>query len=145
MINTCLAQKLHYNFKELAGDAVDFFFCLNLAKFHAVFIYTDQYVSNYRISSNSISANSNAGYYSYILVEELCLKDSAQIILQKKFLENRASVAILEALKIGKKEKAIEIYCSKHHRKMILSLGGVRRGMKIILSLIFEKLLWIRK
>lgn len=131
LMKTDLAKMIHYNHKEKAGDAVDFYFCLLLAHQNVNFVFTDTFVSKYRITENSVSTNSNAGYFSFKLVEQFKTKNEYEKNLQFVFLKNRAPMAIMEALKMNDKKFAKEIFWSQYHKDKIWSLGGVKRALKI--------------
>lgn len=132
LMKSSLAQDVHYGEKQYAGNGVDFHFCLKLCIKKARFYLVDQYVSCYRVSPDAISKYSDSGYYAYELVSGLELEDDNLRSLQEEFLKNKAPMAILQALNKGLKGKAWQIYFSKHHKNRIISLGGIRRALKII-------------
>ena len=132
LMKTEMAKSVHYNFEEEARDAVDFLFCLNLAKAGVKFMFTDIHVSGYRITSDSINSVGNPGYYSYKLVNELEVVGETLTEQKRDFLITKAPVAILQALNMKLKKEAWTIYFSEHHRGRIFSLGGIKRGLKLI-------------
>lgn len=127
LIKSSIAQEVHYNFKEESGDAVDFYFCLNLALQEVLFVFIDTYISSYRVSNDSISSNSNAGYYSFSIVEKLVCLDNNAKQARISFLNEKCPVAIMEALNMGKTDKAKAMCFSKYHRKKLFTLGGLKR------------------
>ncbi|MEB4800909.1 glycosyltransferase family 2 protein [Acinetobacter soli] len=121
LIKTDLAKTTHYNFKEIAGDAIDFYFCLLLAIKNSKFIFIDKYISCYRITNNSISSNSNAGYYSYRIVESLKLNNKKHEKYKNKFLYNMAPIAIRDAKKNIGIHEAKRIFFSKYNLRKPIS------------------------
>ena len=139
LIKTVIAKKVKYNLSHEVGDAVDFNFCLNLALHNANFVFIEQYISAYRVSrKDSISAHSNAGYYSYKLVNSLTPSSKKLEDEINHFLEVKAPIAISQAVNLGLIKDAKDIWMSKYHKKSRFSLGGLRR-LLLILNFYFRK------
>jgi glycosyltransferase domain-containing protein len=135
LMKTALAKEVQYNFEDKGGDAVDFMFCLNLAKANASFMYVDKFISAYRLSPDSVSSNGSVSFDAFKLVEELDVLDIALQDLRKKFLYKKVSGAVVGALKLNNRKEAWRIYFSVYHRKRILTLGGFKRGVMLLFNL----------
>lgn len=134
LIKTDLAKSTHYNYKEIAGDAIDFYFCLLLAKRKSKFIFIDKYISCYRLTNNSISLNSNASYFSYKLVESLNVDDMKQEKLKNFFLKCKAPLAIKEAEKYISINEARRIFASKYYLKNLFSISFLKNFISLYLK-----------
>ncbi|GAL84053.1 family 2 glycosyl transferase [Sporocytophaga myxococcoides] len=132
LLRTSLAKEVHYDFEVEAGDAIDFMFCLNLAKANARFRYADKFISAYRHSANSVSTNGTVAYDAYKLVEQLSIPGIDNQQLQKEFLCKKAPGAVVEALKKKNRKDALRIYFSEYHRNKILTFGGIKRGIMVL-------------
>lgn len=132
LLRTSLAKGVHYNFEKEAGDAIDFMFCLNLAKANARFMYADKFISAYRHSTDSVSTNGSVAYDAFKLVEKLDIPGIDNQELQKEFLCKKAPGAVVEALKKKNRKDALRIYFSEYHRKKVLTLGGIKRGVMVL-------------
>lgn len=126
LMKSALAQEIHYHFKEQAGDAVDFYFCLQLALRGVRFQFINTYVSRYRITPVSVSSGGNMAYYAYNLVK-IVEVDEQHKKLKDNFLTTYATMAIPIALRMGKREEAKAMCFSKYHRNTLLTPGGLKR------------------
>jgi glycosyltransferase involved in cell wall biosynthesis len=137
-IRSQIAKAVGYHkAQELFGDACDFGFSIlcaqNFPKMKACFV--DEFTAIYRESVVSVGRNNpknNAAYKSFSYVLGLGPDITSKTHIQK-WLESRAPVAIAQAIDLGDKKSAKKWYFSKWHRHAILSPGGFKRGLKLLL------------
>jgi glycosyltransferase involved in cell wall biosynthesis len=126
-------------YRESAGDACDFDFALRLAMKNLKLYFLNEYTAKYRLSENAINKKStnNAGVLSFKFVEELEVPADS-LSYKNKWLKEKAPVAIADATNIRLYPDATHIYFSKWHRDKILTPGGIKRLLRIILFFIFK-------
>lgn len=133
LLNTDLAKIIGYGDKKIVGNAGDFDFGLRLGLAGTQFYFLPIYTAKYRIYTHSVARDgTDSGYQSYNLI--LALKDYKPRIIdyREMILKIKAPLAIVQALRKGKRKEAIRIYFSKWHFRKILTLGGIKRFLLII-------------
>ncbi|MDT0675833.1 glycosyltransferase family 2 protein [Autumnicola musiva] len=135
MLDRDVINQIQYRTKDEIGHAgdFDFGFRLGLHGFNLHFI--NEYTAKYRITKSSVARNgTDSGYQAFRIIREAGItgksenSDPVNVVLKRK-----APVAILQAAKKGEKKEALNIYFSKWHRSQILTLGGMRRLVNIII------------
>jgi len=131
LMRSVVARKIKYHTEAL--DACDFDFALRVGKENHKVYFLNEYTANYRLSNDAVSTgtNNSAGFISYLMIENLEVP-SESLKYKALCLNNKAPVALVSAINLKKKRKAMDIYFSKWHRKKILSLGGIKRFALIL-------------
>jgi glycosyltransferase involved in cell wall biosynthesis len=137
LIRSNKAREIGY--REDAGDACDFDFALRLGMQNLKLFFLNEYTAKYRMSDDAINkkSNNNAGVLSFKYVEELKVPTES-MSYKNKWLREKAPVAIADATNIRSYTDATHIYFSKWHRRKIVSPGGIKRLMRIVLYAIFR-------
>ncbi|SEL25120.1 Glycosyltransferase, GT2 family [Parapedobacter koreensis] len=134
LIDTYIAKKTKYSSKEKVGNAGDFNFGLQLGLSNYKFYYIDHYIAKYRISKNSVARNgTDSAYQSYKLIKALDLP-AKDFDYRNHVLKIKAPIAIVQAIRIGKRRDAFKIYFEQWHKGKILTLGGIRRLLLLLFS-----------
>ncbi|WP_251964086.1 glycosyltransferase family 2 protein [Salinibacter ruber] len=122
-----------------AGDACDFAFGVELARTtQGDFYYTDAYVSQYRHSEESIVRGeevADTAYRAFKIVTEQFSNEVESDPYVKKWLRERAPVAIMMAAQNGFPRDGFRWFVSRYHRPRILSPGGIRRFLALLKAL----------
>jgi len=143
MVLASAAKSVMYRSYEEIGNGGDFDFSFRLSIKYPNFFFLDKYTSKYRLSSDAISksANDDAAAQSFNIV--LTTDVPEELSWAKEFeLKRAAPIAIIQSINVGKKEQAWDIYFSKYHPlSKRLSLGGMRRLLKLLLPQFIGKLL----
>jgi len=143
MIIASAAKAIKWRSYEEVGTGGDFDFGLRLSFEYSNFFFLDKYTAKYRLSSVSISKSSNddAAAQTFYLV--LNTDVSEDLIWAKNYeLSRVAPIAIIQLINLGKKKQALDIYFSKYHPLSVrLSLGGMRRLIKLFLPQSIGKLI----
>ncbi|MDT0642502.1 glycosyltransferase family 2 protein [Zunongwangia sp. F363] len=134
MVDRTVIEKINYRSKNEIGHAGDFDFGFRLGVHGFKLHFINEYTAKYRITESSVARNgTDSGYQAFKIIQQAGITtnsrktDPVNVILKRK-----APVAILQAIKKGKRKEALSIYFSKWHRSQILSLGGMRRLLNII-------------
>jgi glycosyltransferase involved in cell wall biosynthesis len=143
MILASAAKAIKWRSYEEVGNGGEFDFSLRLGFAYSNFFFLDKHTAKYRMTKNSMSSNINddstAQSFHIILntyfPEELsCSKDYE--------LKKEASTAIIQLINVGNKKQALDIYFSQYYPlSKRLSLGGIRRLMKLFLPTGIAKLI----
>lgn len=118
---------------ERFGNAIDFGFGVKLAQTKVGrFYFINKLTTVYRLSEESIARgnDSDSGYYSFRAVYEDSSIDKSHPQI-KEWMRQRVKIAIIQALANGTRKQAKEWFWSKHHRGSILTLGGIKRFLKL--------------
>jgi glycosyltransferase involved in cell wall biosynthesis len=134
------SKAIQIGYREDAGDACDFDFALRLGIQNLKLFFLDEYTAKYRISDDAINkkSNNNAGVLSFKFVETLKVP-AESMSYKNKWLLKKAPVAIADATNNRSYSEAIRIYFSKWHRRKIITPGGVKRLLRIILLSIIKQ------
>jgi glycosyltransferase involved in cell wall biosynthesis len=137
LIKSNKAREISY--REEAGDACDFDFALRLGIQNLKLFFLDEYTAKYRMSKDAINkkSNNNAGVLSFKYVEELKVP-AESMSYKNKWLREKAPVAIADATNIRSYADAAHIYFSKWHRDKIITPGGIKRLLRIVLFAIIR-------
>lgn len=134
LIDSAIAQKVGYRRKEDIGNAGDFDFGFRLGRDGYKFHFLNEFTAKYRMTTSSVARNgTDSGYQSFKIISEYLSNE--KILYSKTIIEimkRKAPIAIMQAIKKGKKKEALRIYFGKHHRNRILSLGGARRFLHLL-------------
>lgn len=120
------------------GDACDYDFGFRVGLKGYKIYFTNVYTAKYRLTSGAISTSVNnyCAYFAYKLLKNTNLP--AEFDKKKiKKLREFAPIAIAQAIssKVPRSHyEATKIYFSKYHKGKILSLGGIKRLLLIIVS-----------
>ncbi len=143
MILASAAKAIKWRSYEEVGDAGDFDFGLQLSLKYSNFFFLDKYTAKYRLSSDSISQSLNydGSIRSFYLILNTELPD--QLAWAKEHeLKRSAPIAIIQLINLGKRKQALDIYFGQYHPlSRRLSLGGIRRFIKLLLPRSLGKLI----
>jgi glycosyltransferase involved in cell wall biosynthesis len=114
MVLTKAATNIGYRDVPDVGDICDYDFGLRLAGQFDGFYFIDRYTSQYRITNNSISKNNNHAHLSFDLVASLTLPYEIEATRDAR-LRNYSPAAVNKWLTLGNRQKAAEIYYSRHY------------------------------
>lgn len=139
MVRAHAAKEVGYD-RPGAGDACDFAFGVQLARqTKGSFYYTDTFVSQYRHSEESVvrgEESADTAYRAFKIVTE-CLPDRVQADpYVQKWLRERSPVAVMMAAQNGFSRDGLRWFFGPYHRHRILSLGGGRRLLALLGSLL---------
>jgi glycosyltransferase involved in cell wall biosynthesis len=137
LIRSNKAREIGY--KEDAGDACDFDFALRLGMQNLKLYFLDEYTAKYRLSNDAINkkSNNNAGVLSFKYVEALKVPAESESY-RNRWLQEKAPVAIADATNIRSYRDATHIYFSKWHRHKIITPGGIKRFLRIVLNSVIK-------
>jgi glycosyltransferase involved in cell wall biosynthesis len=137
LIKSNKAREISY--REDAGDACDFDFALRLGMQNLKLYFLDEYTAKYRLSDDAINkkSNNNAGVLSFKLVEALQVP-AESMPYKISWLQEKAPVAIADATNNRSYAEATHIYFSKWHRQKIITPGGIKRLLRIMLFAIIK-------
>ena len=141
MILASAAKAIKWRSYEEVGNGGEFDFSLRLAFEYSNFFFLDKYTAKYRLSQVSISSNINddstAQSFNIILNTDF----PEELSWAKEYeLKREASTAIIQLINVGKKKQSLDIYFSQYYPLFKrLSLGGIRRLMKVLLPRSIEK------
>jgi glycosyltransferase involved in cell wall biosynthesis len=124
---------------QLFGDACDQGFSILCAMaFPELKVsFLDQHTAIYRQSLQSVGRSNHcndAGYRAFMFVSQLSASITAKPHV-RKWLEEKAPIAIAQAVNLGFRWTAVQIYFSRWHRRRILTLGGMKRGLLLLLPI----------
>lgn len=130
LVHTDSAKRINYaKLGTEYRDAVDFVFGVELAKLRSgSFYFLNKPTTVYRLSDSSIARGgvNNAAYSAYCYVAAQKDVDTSHPDVMD-WLRQRSAGAIVQALEMGKRKDAWDLYWSKPHRGRILSAGGLKR------------------
>ena len=114
------------------GCEYDFGLRLGLAGHKMYFI--DEYTAKYRVGNDSMSGSKtdDAGYQAFRMIRSLTTTSARAESIRQLRLYERAPIAITQAVNIGLKKEAWNIFFSKWYYKRILSVGGIKRLLYLI-------------
>jgi glycosyltransferase involved in cell wall biosynthesis len=142
MVLASAAKDIKWRSYEEVGNGGEFDFSLRLSIEHPNFFFLDKHTAKYRLSSISMSKsfNDDAAAQSFYMV--LNTSVSSEIGWAKKHeLRRAAPIAIVQLINLGKRKQAAKIYFSNYHPwAKRLSLGGMRRLLKLLLPRVIGKL-----
>ncbi|TYQ31078.1 glycosyltransferase family 2 protein [Pseudanabaena sp. UWO310] len=143
MILASAAKDIKWRSYEEVGNGGEFDFSLQLGLKYKNFFFLDTYTAKYRLSRAAMSKSDNddAAAQSFNIVLNTDVPE--ELAWAKEFeLKRAAPIAILQSINLGKKKQAFDIYFSKYHPlSKRLSLGGMRRLLKLLLPRSLGKLL----
>jgi glycosyltransferase involved in cell wall biosynthesis len=143
MVLASAAKAIKWRSYKEVGDAGDFDFGLRLSMQYPNFFFLDKYTAKYRLSNVSISKNDArmAAAQSFDIIRNTVF--SEDLLWAKEYeLKREAPIAIIELINLGKRKQALDIYFSQYHPLSArLSLGGIRRFIKIFLPQSIRKLI----
>jgi len=132
MIDMKIVKDLKYGKKESVGNAGDFDFGLRLGLKNLKFYYVDHFTAKYRISNESVARNgTDSAYQSFKLIAAAPYTPKG-FDYKAHILKTKAPMAIVQALRKGRKKEAFSIYFSKWHGNKIFTLGGIKRFLLLI-------------
>lgn len=127
--------------RKEAGNGCDFDFGLQLGMAGYQTYFVNKYLGMYRLSAQAVtnSSGNDAAYQAFRLIRDCAaITPRAQSIRARRMYE-RAPIAITECITVGKRKEALAIYFSQWYRSRILSLGGIKRMLNILLPYSFMK------
>jgi hypothetical protein len=143
MILASVAKSIKWRSYEEVGNGGEFDFSLQVALKCSNFFFLDKYTAKYRLSNVSMSKsfNDDAAAQTFYLV--LNTNFSNELNWAKDYeLKRVAPIAIIQLINLGKRKQALDIYFSQYHPlSSRLSLGGIRRLLKLFLPLTIGKLI----
>jgi glycosyltransferase involved in cell wall biosynthesis len=118
------------------GNGCEYDFGLRLGVAGHKMFFVDEYTAKYRVASNSMSGSKSddAGYQAFRLIKSVKTNSKRAEAIKKLRLQERAPIAITQAVNIGLKKEAWKIYFSKWYYKRILSVGGMKRLLYLIIK-----------
>jgi len=133
MIKAEVAKKVQY--RVTAKDACDFDFGLRIGISNYRIHFIDEFTAMYRLSAEAVSnhPDNNCGLEAYQLLDELKVPASSQSY-KDRWLKDKAPIAVMQAIRKDKK-LGYKMYFSKAHRSSILTIGGVKRLLYLLLPL----------
>jgi len=137
MIDAAIVKEIqfrtHDGIMEL-GNGCEYDFGLRLGLAGHKMYFTDTYTAKYRVSGNSMSnsVTDDAGYQAFRMIKDTPVHSDRAREIRRTRLQERAPVAITQAVNTGKRKDAWEIYFSKWYYKRILSLGGAKRLLYLV-------------
>lgn len=143
MVLTSAAQAIRWRSYEEVGTGGDFDFGLRLSFEYSNFFFLDKYTAKYRLSNISVSKSYcvDTAVQSFYLTLNTNVPEEISWAKDHE-LKRSAPIAIFQLINLGKKKQAFDIYFSKYHPlSKRLSLGGVRRLLKLLLPRSIGKLL----
>ena len=143
MILASAAKAIKWSSYEEVGDAGDFDFGLRLSLAYSNFFFLDKYTAKYRLSDVSISKSDGrrAASQSFDIILNTDFPEDLSWAKEYE-LKREAPIAIIELINLGKRKQALDIYFGKYHSlSKRLSLGGIRRLLKIFLPRSLGKLI----
>ncbi|WP_055076518.1 glycosyltransferase family A protein [Pseudanabaena sp. 'Roaring Creek'] len=143
MVLASAARAIRWRSYEEVGTGGDFDFSLRLSLEYSNFFFLDKYTAKYRLSNISVSKSSSDDAAAQAFYLTLNTEVTEDIAWAREHELNRAApIAILQSINLGKKKQAFDIYFSKYHPlSKRLSLGGMRRLLKLLLPRSLGKLL----
>lgn len=135
-LSTTAANSVGYEPPGGIGDACDWWFAVEVARQPGCFWFLPGFLSSYRVSAMSVlRGNSKAnGAYG-------CLKhffDHYASMLKNPLVDQWVGIhmpgAIYQAARAGDRLRGLRWYFSKWHRGKILSAGGIRRLLALLIS-----------
>jgi len=132
MIKMEIVKELRYGKKEEVGNAGDFDFGLRLGLKNFKFHYVHHFTARYRISNESVARNgTDSAYQSFKLIKAAPYTPTT-VDYKSYILKTKAPMAIVQAIRKGRKKEAASIYFSKWHRGRILTPGGIKRLLLLL-------------
>ncbi|WP_222829225.1 glycosyltransferase family 2 protein [Terriglobus saanensis] len=134
MVKSDVARAVRWRAVSEVGDGGDFDFGLRMGLQNDGFFFLDTYTAKYReTASGSISASdsSDTALSSYRVLRQMNLPEGAEKLRDLK-MKNLAPRAMMQAIKLGRKKEAAQIYFSKHHGRRAFTLGGIRRLLLLL-------------
>lgn len=138
MVRTNAAQEVGYG-QLGAGDACDFAFGIELARqTKKDFYYTDSYTSQYRQSEQSIArgGGGDAAYRSLKLVLDQLRDEVTNDPAVQHWIRRKVPVAIMIAAQQKHSWDGLRWFFSEYHRHRIMTLGGGRRLLHLVASIL---------
>jgi glycosyltransferase involved in cell wall biosynthesis len=134
LIKTSLAREIRHDPKWGAASEVDFGIRLGQ---RGAFVFVDEFTASYRLSKNSITRGTGrkTDDCGYMLMKLLERAGRTGLISEQDLslrMEDRVRIAIAQATNLGQFFDAWRWMWSRHHRKHLLSLGGLRRMASLI-------------
>lgn len=138
LVDVQYVKAVGYPGKSIVGNACDFAFGINLAKQGAKFFFLNEFVSTYRLSSNSINRSSKDdwGYESFRILEKLEYRSDKPIDYRKIRLASISPRAIRQAILFNKRKEAIRILMCDAYKGHIFSLGTIKSLLMLARGLV---------
>ena len=133
LVDADMARKVGYSDGGRAGLATDFYFGFRLGRMKRPFYFVPKYTAKVRLTTVSQSRSTeadNAFRCVKILLEEIKPEEITPEI--EKALSERIKAAIWVASHNGNRNLAWQWYFSKYHQPHILTMGGVRRLLRLL-------------
>lgn len=132
LVDAETARRVGYSDGGRAGLATDFYFGFRLGQQKRPFYFVSKYTAMVRLTAQSqsrVKTPDNAFRCMKILLEEIKPEQFTPEI--EKSLSDRIKGAISVAAQNGNRSLAWEWYFSKYHRPHILTMGGLRRFIRL--------------
>jgi glycosyltransferase involved in cell wall biosynthesis len=136
MVKSDVARDIRWRSVSEVGAGGDFDFGLRIGLKYEGFFFLDRYTAKYRETATGSISSSNtddAALSSYLVLKDMNLPKDAGTLLTSK-LDDLAPRAMMQAIRLGRKKEAAQIYFSKHHGKRAFTAGGARRLFLLLFS-----------
>ncbi len=135
MVKSEAARAVRWRPREMVGDGGEYDFGLRLSLAYEGFYFLGEYTAQYRLTSGvSISQSRTHDFtlQSYRILRQARLPNDAEQLRATK-LSLLAPGAMMEAIRLGHRHEALEIYMSEYHGwRRRLSPGGVKRLLRCL-------------
>jgi glycosyltransferase involved in cell wall biosynthesis len=136
MVRTEVARRIKHGREFQSASEVDFGIRLGAL---GLFYFVDEDTTKYRLSENSLNRGENSGHGAsayhamriYLHLLNTRPLYSAEIVARLKDVAPRA---VCDATKRGEIKDAFDWYFGPYHRHLIMTLGGIRRGLQLLVS-----------
>ena len=115
------------------GNGCEYDFGLQLGLHGCRMHFIDEYLAKYRISDISMSKSStdDSAYQAYRILNSVSVDTERARTIKARRLSDKAPIAIVQAVEMGKKREALHIYLSKWNEGNKLTIGGIKRLLYI--------------
>ncbi|KKK89338.1 hypothetical protein LCGC14_2734100 [marine sediment metagenome] len=127
--------------RENLGNGCEYDFGLQIGIAGYKMFFLNKYLAKYRVAPNSMSSSKtgDSGYQSFRILKNLSLDTSLAKEIRSLRLYERAPIAITQAVNIGKRREAFQIFTGKWYRRRILTLKGIKRALYILFAPSYKK------
>jgi glycosyltransferase involved in cell wall biosynthesis len=131
-------QFRRYIAEDYIGNGCEYDFGLQLGLHGYKMYFIDEYLAKYRLSDISMSKSStdDSAYQAFRILKSVTVDTERARKIKARRLADKAPIAVVQAVDIGKKREAFEIYFSEWNSGNKLTIGGLKRLLYILFKFI---------
>ncbi|WP_321826403.1 glycosyltransferase family 2 protein [Maribacter dokdonensis] len=118
-----------FGYNDYLGNGCEFDFGVQLGLANYKMYFVNVYTAKYRVAPNSMASSKtgDSAYQAFRILKNFKVNTDMSKKIRQIRMQERAPIAITQAIHIGKRKEAFQIFFSKWYTKKILTIGGIKR------------------